>query len=193
MPITCMTPLTTITEVNYLNDFKDPYNSTTNPDPALLDFFTYNSAPVRSGIVSLNTRQPPVLAAILQGAIYRNSYSSVVSNSDAITAANSIVKTNYAAVWLALSRADIASLSSGVVSNTPFTNTATQDTKKPSRGRSLKWCRRARGVYSSTWSRRRATTAQRHRSCGLRGGRGKTLLASYRHRSLRRNDSRSTA
>ena len=56
--------------VHYLTDFKDPYDSTTNPDPALLDFFTYNSAPVRSGIVSLNTRQPPVLAAILKGAIY---------------------------------------------------------------------------------------------------------------------------
>ena len=63
---------------HYLTDFKDPYNSSTNPDPALLDFFTYNSAPVRSGIVSLNTRQPPVLAAILKGAIYNK------NNNDAV-------------------------------------------------------------------------------------------------------------
>src|SRR6185437_696567 len=52
----------------FLIDFKDTYNSSTNPDPALLDFFTYNCAPVRAGIVSLNTRQAPVLAAVLKNA-----------------------------------------------------------------------------------------------------------------------------
>ena len=106
---------------HYLTDFKDTYNSTSNPDPALLDLFTYNSAPVRSGIVSLNTRQPPVLAAILQGAIYRNSDSSVVSNSDASTAANSIVNetSNFTPPHgPALSRADIARLASVVPSLT---------------------------------------------------------------------------
>ena len=105
---------------HYLTDFKDPYDSTTNPDPALLDFFTYNTAPVRSGIVSLNTRQPPVLAAILQGAIYRNSDSSVASNSDASTAANSIVNERRTSLLPgpALSRADIARLASVVPSLT---------------------------------------------------------------------------
>ena len=78
MPITCMTPLTLITAHIISLILKTRTKSTTNPDPALLDFFTYNSAPVRSGIVSLNTRQPPVLAALLKGAIYNNSISAVV-------------------------------------------------------------------------------------------------------------------
>jgi hypothetical protein len=121
---------------NYLTDFKDPYDSSTNPDPALLDFFTYNAASVRSGIVSLYTRQPPVLAAILKGAIYnKNSndtdYTSGVvgmpgvntpgANLDATTAAMSIV--NATTTTPAMSRADIARLASaGVVTNSPFTN-----------------------------------------------------------------------
>jgi hypothetical protein len=119
---------------HYLTDFKDAYNSATNPDPALLDFFTYNTAPVRSGIVSLNTRQPPVLAAILKGAIYNKNnndadYTSGVvglpgvntpgANVDATNAANNIV--NAAATTHALSRADIARLASAVTT-TPFTN-----------------------------------------------------------------------
>jgi hypothetical protein len=120
--------------VNYLTDFKDPYDSSTNPDPALLDFFTYNSAPIRSGIVNLNTRQPPVLAAILKGAIYNKNnndadYTSGVvgvpgvntltANLDATNAANDIV--NAAATTQALSRADIARLASAVT-RSPFTS-----------------------------------------------------------------------
>jgi hypothetical protein len=105
----------------YLNNFKEIYK-TTNPDPALLDFFTYNKASVRSGIVSLNTRQPPVLAALLKGAIYNNASSNVVNNTDATTAARSIVKTNYNGTY-ALSRVEIANLSKTIaVTNTPFTN-----------------------------------------------------------------------
>ena len=74
------------------------FQTAASTDAPLLDLFTYNTAapaPGRSGIVSLNTRQAPVLAAILQGAIYKNSDSSVVSNSDATTAANSIVNATY--------------------------------------------------------------------------------------------------
>ena len=125
---------------NYLTDFKDPYDSTTNPDPALLDFFTYNTAPVRSGIVSLNTRQPPVLAAILKGAIYNKNnndadYSSGVvgmpgvntagANLDATNAANTIV--NVADATHALSRADLARLASAVTTS-PFTSEEARDT-----------------------------------------------------------------
>jgi len=125
---------------NYLTDFKDPYNSSTNPDPALLDFFTYditsntNPGGARSGIVNLNTRQPPVLAAILKGAIFNknnndaNYTSGVVglpgvntpgANLDATNAANDIV--NAAATTHAFSRADIARLASAVTTS-PFTN-----------------------------------------------------------------------
>ena len=34
----------------------------------MLDFFTYNTAGVREGIVNLNTRNGPVLASIIRGA-----------------------------------------------------------------------------------------------------------------------------
>src|SRR3954454_25181952 len=73
----------------------------TNVDAYLLDFFTYSKALVRSGIVSLNTRQPPVLAAILEGAIYKEDSTLPVvplgnSTTGAIRAANDIV--NAAAV-----------------------------------------------------------------------------------------------
>jgi hypothetical protein len=132
---------------HYLTDFKDPYDSTTNPDPALLDFFTYNTAAVRSGIVSLNTRQPPVLAAILKGAIFNKNnndadYTAGVvgvpgvntpgANLDATNAANSIVNetSNFTPPHgPAMSRADIARLASAsVVTTSPFTNEEARDT-----------------------------------------------------------------
>ena len=94
----------------------------------MLDLFTYNTAgPAtgRSGIVSLNTRQPPVLAAILKGAIYKDSTSLPVllgdSTTGAIRASNDIA--NAAATTQALSRFDIARLAStSVVTTPPFTN-----------------------------------------------------------------------
>jgi hypothetical protein len=104
----------------YLIDFKDAYDSANNPDPALLDFFTYNSAPVRSGIVSLNTRQAPVLAAILSQAKYGGP-TFVLSATQATQAATSIV--NATTTTPAMSRADIARLASAaVVTNSPFTD-----------------------------------------------------------------------
>ena len=42
--------------------------SAASPDRALLDFFTYNEASPRAGIVNLNTRNGPVLASIISGA-----------------------------------------------------------------------------------------------------------------------------
>ena len=112
----------------YLTNFKEKYKVGTNPDPALLDFFTYNSAPVRSGIVSLNTRQPPVLAALLKGAIYKDSTSAVVplggATTGAIAASNSIVNATYLNTTArALSRADIANLAkNAMITTPPFTN-----------------------------------------------------------------------
>ena len=115
----------------FVIDFKDPYNPTggvaANPDPALLDFFTYNSAPVRSGTVSLNSRQVPVLTAILKSALYQGT-SSFLNQTQATNAANSIVNdaTNGTIVNPAMSRADIARFSS-LVSTVPFGATANQD------------------------------------------------------------------
>ncbi|MGH7984234.1 MAG: hypothetical protein ACREFF_14000 [Candidatus Udaeobacter sp.] len=93
----------------YRIDFKDPYDPVNpdptlrNPDPALLDFFTYNSAPIRAGIVSLNTRQPLVLAAILKTAYCGFQ---ILTANQASAAANAIVTTTTAQP--AMSRADIA-------------------------------------------------------------------------------------
>src|SRR5439155_18133854 len=44
------------------------FASTTSNDRGLLDFFTYNAASSRAGIVNLNARPAPVLASILRGA-----------------------------------------------------------------------------------------------------------------------------
>jgi hypothetical protein len=117
------------TTPKYLIDFKDPYDPTNNPDPALLDFFTYNSFSVRSGIVSLNTRQAPVLAAILNRALILGTSISLSNQSptyQALNAANAIVITTTAQP--AMSRADIARFPS-VVSSAPFGPSASQDTK----------------------------------------------------------------
>jgi len=111
----------------YLIDFQHAYkpnpnpnpippDSSHNPDPALLDFFTYNNAPVRSGIVSLNTRQAPVLAALLSQAIYGGTSFRLLP-SQATNAANSIVTATTAQP--AMSRADIARFAS-VVTSAPF-------------------------------------------------------------------------
>jgi hypothetical protein len=98
-----------------------------NADARLLDFFTINTATPRAGIVNLNTRNPSVLAAMLNRAIITESTSSIVNNTtDTTTAANSIVTetTNTPA----LGRADVARLAS-VVINTPFTtNDETRET-----------------------------------------------------------------
>jgi hypothetical protein len=111
---------------NFVIDFKDAYNSASNPDPALLDFFTYNSAPVRSGTVNLNTRQPLVLAAILEQAVYQGT-SFPLGLPQAAAAANSIVTSTTASH--AMSRADIASLVAPLVAAAikPFNNSPNQD------------------------------------------------------------------
>ena len=45
------------------------FASSTSNDRAILDFFTYNTASRRAGIVNLNTRNGPVLASIIRGAL----------------------------------------------------------------------------------------------------------------------------
>lgn len=108
------------------------FQTAASTDAPLLDLFTYNTAAPaagRSGIVNLNTRQAPVLAAILQGAIYKNSDSSPVSNSDATTAANSIVNATYqTATTRALGRTDIARLASAVPNSVPFNTEEARET-----------------------------------------------------------------
>lgn len=110
------------TPPKYLIDFKDAYDAANNPDPALLDFFTYNSAPLRAGIVSLNTRQPLVLAAILKTAYCGFQ---ILTANQAPAAANAIVTATTAQP--AMSRADIARIAH-TMALSPC-NTTDQDSK----------------------------------------------------------------
>jgi len=109
-------------------DFYTP----TSPDAAILDLFTYNSAPLRSGIVNLNTQNAAVLTAILTGAFQTEQNigsapsPSPVASPAAKSAATNIV--NATTSQPALSRADIPRLSSTVI-NAPFTaNEETRET-----------------------------------------------------------------
>lgn len=105
--------------------------SPTSPDAPILDLFTYNSAPVRSGIVNLNTQDVAVLTAILTGAFQTEQNigpapsPSPVASPAAKTAATSVA--NMTATQPALSRADITRLSS-VITNSPFT--ASEETRE---------------------------------------------------------------
>jgi hypothetical protein len=106
--------------------------STGNCDPAVLDFFSYNpvsSAYPRAGIVNLNTRNWPVLAAIIQGTVLIDASptpepiatptppipsptppnaSNIITSSTAEAAARAIVTETSARP--ALTRADVARL-----------------------------------------------------------------------------------
>jgi hypothetical protein len=105
--------------------------SVTSPDAPILDLFTYNSAPVRSGIVNLNTQNVAVVAAILTGAFQTEENigpapsPSPVASPAARIAATSIVSAT--TIQAALSRAEITRLSS-VVANPPFT--ASEETRE---------------------------------------------------------------
>ena len=97
--------------------------SSASPDAPLLDLFTYNSAPVRSGIVNLNTQNIAVLTAILTGAFQTEQNTgpspspSPVASPAARIAATNIV--NATRTEPALSRTEITRLSS-LVTNAPF-------------------------------------------------------------------------
>jgi len=60
-----------------------------SPDAPILDLFTYNKAPVRAGIVNLNTQNIAVVAAILRSAISNETTAAVVGLAAANNAAAS--------------------------------------------------------------------------------------------------------
>ncbi len=83
-------------------------------DKAVLDFFGYNpisSSYPRAGIVNLNTKNAPVLAAIIKGAVSKESTSTYVGSA-ATTAAGAIVTATTAQP--VLTRADAARLAEAV-------------------------------------------------------------------------------
>lgn len=65
------------------------FYTATSPDAPILDFFTYNTASPRAGIVNLNTQNIAVIAAILKGAITSEASSSVVGQAASNNAAAS--------------------------------------------------------------------------------------------------------
>ena len=114
--------------------------SAASPDRALLDFFTYNEASPRAGIVNLNTRNGPVLASIISGAwlldqTFENTppdQTYVVSRTDALAAAQAIVQETTSATpgrGPALNRADVTRLAAAAVAAVPVTIGASDLTK----------------------------------------------------------------
>jgi hypothetical protein len=113
------------------------FRTANSNDALLLDLFTYNTTdntatynlryPFRAGPVNVNTRNAPVLAAILTGALPSETpMPAGVAAPDANTAATSIVASTSATP--AMNRQDIARLAS-VVTNAPFsTNEETRET-----------------------------------------------------------------
>jgi hypothetical protein len=84
-------------------------------DKAVLDFFAFNpisSSYPRAGIVNLNTKNMPVLAAVIKGALARDGTTNYVDGPTATSAANSIVSAT--ASQAALTRADAARLAEAV-------------------------------------------------------------------------------
>jgi hypothetical protein len=102
-----------------------------SPDAPILDLFTYNNAPIRSGIVNLNTQNVAVITSVLTGAFQTEQNigplpsPSPVASPAAKTAATNIV--NATTIQAALSRAEITRLGS-IVTNAPFT--ASEETRE---------------------------------------------------------------
>jgi hypothetical protein len=107
------------------------FYTATSSDAPILDLFTYNSAPIRSGTVNLNTQDIAVITAILTGAFQTEQNigpppsPSPVASPAAKTAATNIV--NATTAQPALSRAEITRLCAAVT-NTPFT--ASEETRE---------------------------------------------------------------
>jgi hypothetical protein len=104
------------------------FASSTSHDRAILDFFTYNEASPRAGMVNLNTRNISVLASIIKGALLNDLGSEnpppalLSQTSDALNAAQAIVQetTNLSAGHgPALTRADVARLAKVAADSLP--------------------------------------------------------------------------
>jgi hypothetical protein len=132
------------------------FTSAASNDKALLDFFTFNTASVRDGIVNLNTRNGPVLASILRGAWVQDPGgeatpppvpppTTLVSQTDALAAAQAIVTATSAANGAAVTRADVARLAAAAAAAVP--NLAGSDQAKKTVARALAETGKAR-----TWN-----------------------------------------
>lgn len=127
------------------------FASSASKDKPLLDFFTYNMAGNRAGIVNLNTRNPSVLASIIRGAWVQDPGTEIlpppppvpattlVSQDDALTAGQAIVdettNTTTPGHGPVLTRADVARLAAVAVAQ--VSNLAGSDEAKQTIARAL--------------------------------------------------------
>ena len=125
------------------------FASSTSPNAAILDFFTYNTASRRAGVVDLNTRNGPVLASIIRGALLSDPGAEItptvlVSRTDALSAGQAIVRetTNNG---LAVTRRDVARLAAAGAAAVPAL--AGSDEKKQTIARAL-----AEAGQTRTWN-----------------------------------------
>ena len=105
------------------------FASSTSHDKPMLDFFTYNTGPRRAGILNLNTRNGPVLASIISGALLNDPESenipppaALVVRQDALAAGQAIVQettSTTAGRGPVLTRADVARLAGAAVAAVP--------------------------------------------------------------------------
>jgi len=122
------------------------FASATSNDKALLDFFTYNAASVREGIVNLNTRNGPVLASIINGALLHdlggdiNVPSPLASRDNALAAAQAIVQETTNTTLghgPVLTRADVARLTAVASPQLPVVPGVSADEVKQTIARAL--------------------------------------------------------
>jgi hypothetical protein len=121
------------------------FASSASKDKPLLDFFTYNTASVREGMVNLNTRNGPVLASIIRGAWLRDQSGEnpppdatyLMSQNQALDAGQAIVQettSNAAGHGPALTRADVARLAAAatnkLIADGLWSPTVSDETKK---------------------------------------------------------------
>jgi hypothetical protein len=126
------------------------FASSTSHDRALLDFFTYNTATGRAGIVNVNTRNGPVLASIISGALLHdpgseNPPTALVSQQDALAAGQAIVAATTAPNGAAVNRSDVARLAAAAAAAVP--NLAASDETKQTIARAL-----AEAGQTRTWN-----------------------------------------
>jgi len=118
------------------------FASSTSPERTMLDFFTYNTASPRAGIVNINTRNGPVLASIIRGALLHdpgseNTPTALASQAIALAAAQAIVRETSTSGGgrPAVTRADVARLTAAAFTAVP--SLAASDEAKQTIARAL--------------------------------------------------------
>ena len=116
------------------------FASSTSHDKPMLDFFTYNTGGKRAGIVNLNTRNGPVLASIIHGAIVKSSSvprichqptaEYLVSQADALAAGQAIVLATSSCGECHVNRGDVARLAVAAASEAQFPEPRTKQSRR---------------------------------------------------------------